>query len=432
MKITGPHRADISIEVALQECEQIENQIEAIEHDEQRIKNAFRVFNLDMSISKDLPPIKKVSRLVRWTVQERDASIVVPGYRCSQIHLVTGERIRRYADTMEDHRIPSGEDRWIERIRSDSIEESVEILQRLQSNAIILLGRKLTVSLGQRLEHPSSTSWSSRNFPAYYSIDRVVTQSASPISPLGADQAGHRQALRPWLDVVHSGTNSRFPLVSVDSIESKDSTSLHFSMLVAKKTFKSSRIFLRMPRKNMLSNVSWRRSFRHGMNWNSKQQFTRTKPIKWSELSYRHRRDWLTLSDVLQSSRWDHSLRGRAHRSALNHERNASCQTISSGSGLLGESHRTDLGDMRRSLQRSTAMVIHGRDIHFGWCSTTIGSRISGIQVDQCHLARGHSREDPTGTECIARGNTTEWEEKTASTLLDYFNGLLLHCRSPR
>lgn len=111
MKITGPHRADMSVEVALQECEQIENQIEAIEHDEQRIKNSFRVFNLDMSMSKDLPPIKKVSRLVLCTVHEGDASIAVAGYRCSQIHLAIGERIRRYADTMEDNGIPPSENR---------------------------------------------------------------------------------------------------------------------------------------------------------------------------------------------------------------------------------------------------------------------------------------------------------------------------------
>ena len=147
----------MSIEVALQECEQIENQIEAIEHDEKRIKNAFRVFNLDMSISKDLPPIKKVSRRVLWTLQEWDASIVVAGHRCSQIHLDIGERIRRYADTVEDNRIPSSEYRWIERIRAESIEKSAEILERLQSNTIVLLDTKITVpprtKVGTSFEH---------------------------------------------------------------------------------------------------------------------------------------------------------------------------------------------------------------------------------------------------------------------------------------
>ena len=59
-KIVGPHRADMSISIALYDCEKIVEQIEEIEHDEKRLKTAYRIFNLDMTVSKDLQSIKKV------------------------------------------------------------------------------------------------------------------------------------------------------------------------------------------------------------------------------------------------------------------------------------------------------------------------------------------------------------------------------------
>ena len=61
----------------------------------------------------------------------QDDRVFILGYRCSQIHLAIGQRIRRYAQPMEDNGIPSSEDRWIERIRSYSIKESAQILSRL-------------------------------------------------------------------------------------------------------------------------------------------------------------------------------------------------------------------------------------------------------------------------------------------------------------
>ena len=64
-KATGPHRADMPIAAALRECQEIEEQIEAIELEEQRLKAAYRIFHLDMAMSQDLPHIKKVHVGVR-------------------------------------------------------------------------------------------------------------------------------------------------------------------------------------------------------------------------------------------------------------------------------------------------------------------------------------------------------------------------------
>ncbi|CAF4679062.1 unnamed protein product [Rotaria sp. Silwood1] len=58
-KITGPHQADISVSIALNKCEQIEEQIEQMENDEKRLKIAYRIFNLDMTVSKNLQNLKK-------------------------------------------------------------------------------------------------------------------------------------------------------------------------------------------------------------------------------------------------------------------------------------------------------------------------------------------------------------------------------------
>jgi len=59
-KIIGPHRADMGISIALNECEQIEEQIEKFENDEKQLKIAYRIFSLDMIGSKELQNIKKV------------------------------------------------------------------------------------------------------------------------------------------------------------------------------------------------------------------------------------------------------------------------------------------------------------------------------------------------------------------------------------
>ena len=153
--------------------------------------------------------------------------------------------------------------------------------------------------------------------------------------------------------------------------------------------------------------------------------------MKWDEWSYIEK-DLSLLSDTLQGSGRDHPFCRRAHRSNLVRERHTSCQALPTWRGLLGEIHRTNLGDMRRSLQRSTAMVVHGRNIHFGWCPTTTGSRGSRVQVDQCHLARGHSRPDSTRTQCIACGNNHEWGEKTESTASDLFSTVQISTRRSR
>ncbi|UJR33040.1 hypothetical protein I4U23_020499 [Adineta vaga] len=55
----GPHRADMFISIALNDCEKIEEQIDEIENQEKRLKNAYRIFNLDMIFSKDLQNIQK-------------------------------------------------------------------------------------------------------------------------------------------------------------------------------------------------------------------------------------------------------------------------------------------------------------------------------------------------------------------------------------
>ena len=60
MQINGPHRADMSILVALNECEKIEEQIEQIEQEEKRLKAAYRIFQFDLINSKELQSIKKV------------------------------------------------------------------------------------------------------------------------------------------------------------------------------------------------------------------------------------------------------------------------------------------------------------------------------------------------------------------------------------
>lgn len=60
-KTKGPHQADLSITVALNQCKTIEEQIEQIENDEKRLKSIYRLFNLDMHFSKELQSLKKVS-----------------------------------------------------------------------------------------------------------------------------------------------------------------------------------------------------------------------------------------------------------------------------------------------------------------------------------------------------------------------------------
>ena len=60
LKITGPHHADLPILVALNECDNLEEQIEKIENEEKRLKSAYRIFNLDLINSKELQYIKKV------------------------------------------------------------------------------------------------------------------------------------------------------------------------------------------------------------------------------------------------------------------------------------------------------------------------------------------------------------------------------------
>ncbi|CAF0727175.1 unnamed protein product [Didymodactylos carnosus] len=59
LKIKGPHGAEIAVHTALSEIESIENQIAGIENDEKRLKIAYRIFNLDMPVSKELQNIKK-------------------------------------------------------------------------------------------------------------------------------------------------------------------------------------------------------------------------------------------------------------------------------------------------------------------------------------------------------------------------------------
>ena len=63
-KITGPHQADMPISVALNQCKKNEEQIEQIENVERRLKVAYRIFNLDMTFSKELQSIKKVYYLL--------------------------------------------------------------------------------------------------------------------------------------------------------------------------------------------------------------------------------------------------------------------------------------------------------------------------------------------------------------------------------
>ncbi len=50
----------MGISIALNECEQIEEQIEKFENDEKQLKIAYRIFSLDMIGSKELQNIKKV------------------------------------------------------------------------------------------------------------------------------------------------------------------------------------------------------------------------------------------------------------------------------------------------------------------------------------------------------------------------------------
>ncbi|CAF0762898.1 unnamed protein product [Adineta steineri] len=58
-KVLGPHQADMSIIIALNDCNKIEEQIEEIENDEKRLKTAYRIFQIDMNVSKDLQNTKK-------------------------------------------------------------------------------------------------------------------------------------------------------------------------------------------------------------------------------------------------------------------------------------------------------------------------------------------------------------------------------------
>jgi hypothetical protein len=50
----------MGISIALNECEQIEEQIEKFENDEKQLKIAYRIFSLDMIGSKESQNIKKV------------------------------------------------------------------------------------------------------------------------------------------------------------------------------------------------------------------------------------------------------------------------------------------------------------------------------------------------------------------------------------
>ena len=62
LKATGPHRADLPISVALNECDHIEEQIEKLEKEEKRLRSAYRIFHLDFIGSKELQYVKKVRR----------------------------------------------------------------------------------------------------------------------------------------------------------------------------------------------------------------------------------------------------------------------------------------------------------------------------------------------------------------------------------
>ncbi|CAF4716798.1 unnamed protein product [Rotaria socialis] len=69
-KITGPHQADIPVWVALNQCEEIEEYIKNMENDEKRLKIAYRIFNLDMNFSKELPNLKKDIEILKsiWLI----------------------------------------------------------------------------------------------------------------------------------------------------------------------------------------------------------------------------------------------------------------------------------------------------------------------------------------------------------------------------
>ncbi|CAF1355620.1 unnamed protein product [Rotaria magnacalcarata] len=69
-KITGPHQADIPVSVALNQCEEIEEYITNMENDEKRLKIAYRIFNLDMNFSKELPNLKKDIEILKsiWLI----------------------------------------------------------------------------------------------------------------------------------------------------------------------------------------------------------------------------------------------------------------------------------------------------------------------------------------------------------------------------
>jgi hypothetical protein len=57
----GPHQADMLSSLALTECDRIDKEIDRIGHEQQRLQHVYRIFNVDMSLSKDLPLIRKVS-----------------------------------------------------------------------------------------------------------------------------------------------------------------------------------------------------------------------------------------------------------------------------------------------------------------------------------------------------------------------------------
>ncbi|CAF0769681.1 unnamed protein product [Adineta ricciae] len=78
-QLVGPHRADMSITIALADCEKIEEQIDEIENEEKRLKTAYRIFNLDMIVSKDLQSIRKDVEILKsiWLVaKEYDEMLI--------------------------------------------------------------------------------------------------------------------------------------------------------------------------------------------------------------------------------------------------------------------------------------------------------------------------------------------------------------------
>ena len=82
----------MSITIALADCEKIEEQIDEIEYEEKRLKTAYRIFNLDMVASKDLPNIRKVRCGIFREIFHINQSLLI-GCRDFKINLVSSERV---------------------------------------------------------------------------------------------------------------------------------------------------------------------------------------------------------------------------------------------------------------------------------------------------------------------------------------------------